>query len=214
MVLLRRLFFDALGTLEPAENRWYTYEPTMGSQGAGVLFTNVLGRARTKAGDVTELTPAELKAILDHKLSFHEEAAKTEKASLSFLTCSQTPRTLMLASICLEAPDKFASRMEFLDHHNNGLRDMLDKRGPMYRCQGHLSQLLCDPGPGEVVIKRPAEFREEFLRHFHDESRDDLLNELLGVTTDISSQVFTRFEDMYEDWPLKLFGGYYKREHV
>ena len=121
VALLREAFLDDLGKLEPAANRWWTYGPTLEGQGFGILCCSGLPRARVKAGDVVALTDAELAAILDSSLSFHEDLARKEKQPIAFVSEPSTPRGMALACMALEAPDKLSARMEFIDNHKNGL---------------------------------------------------------------------------------------------
>ena len=201
--LLAEFLLTPLSVGLPAENRWYTFGPTLALQAAGHLCHGVLPRLLARAFAHVGAAPPDVEG----EDSFHLHMTRKTKQCLEFHTCPNSKQTLLVALLATQPVDRLSASCQHLDHHSGAAREVTSPNGSLYRCQRHLWSLL---NAWERSTAQAAQVSA--VRH-HLGSGLQAQDALWTAVLEIGGAVWARLEVTYGNWPWLLLACADDGEH-
>jgi hypothetical protein len=191
--LLDEAIYRRLGIRIPAANRWYTFGDVLPHITLGKLLHDSLGRVDAAVPPVDAVGADRAGGGEDEEQSSYAElCSKKLKKRHEFTGESGTALLLVRASIVSEAVDALSNREQMLDEAGHALAEFADPHGPVLHCQQFLCSLMLSIVPDSDQACRL--FRMMFDHFSHSVPGCDILESMQQCSTEVSSQVWARFE--------------------
>ena len=199
--LLKTAVFDHLNDHTPSCNRWHTFGRALESQGLGLLCHSILSRVSLRAalGSNEEVVGDD-----DDSLPFKAYCSRKEKQSSDFLGDYPASTVAVATALVITEPtDHLSQRMQHLDTKTHAVTEMMSKSGPLFRCQQQMWDLLRPSSP--EPSSRGGLGHDMFAHHFADSPDFRVyMEQFYSKVVRVSSQVWSRLEVMYQQWPWRL----------
>jgi hypothetical protein len=191
--LLDEAIYRRLGIRIPAANRWYTFGDVLPQITLGKLLHDTLGRVDAAVPPVVVAgAGGEDGQGDDEQDSYAQLCSKKLKKRHEFTSESGTAMLLARASIVSEAVDALSNREQMLDEAGHALAEFADPNGPVLHCQQFLCSFMLSMVPESNRACRL--FRMMFDHFSHSVLACDILESMQQCSTEVSSQVWARFE--------------------